>query len=210
MLQREGVEKKHQPNIILVLTGALIFFLLLIALLAIPVSIIFQVSWKKSLRSKIRLNWLFGLVRFSLSPGYSPSASQVEDKATKKKRHKPKSPVSKKSSRFPAVWQKNFYRRVIRFVRDVWRAVKKENLMLHARIGLGDPADTGQLWAVLGAVAGMLASIKQASISIEPEFQEMIFELDGSGEVRIIPLQLLYIVMGFMLSPTLWRAVRNR
>ena len=90
---------------------------------------------------------------------------------------------------------------------DFWHAVRKRHVSLHIRIGLGDPADTGQLWAVVGPVAGVLATIQEASIEIEPEFFDTTFELDGSGNIRLIPLQMIYLIVALLLSPAVWQGI---
>jgi len=41
-------------------------------------------------------------------------------------------------------------RRVWRLIRDLRQAIRLQRGHLHARLGLGDPADTGRLWALLG------------------------------------------------------------
>ena len=104
---------------------------------------------------------------------------------------------------------KPFRQRVFRFIRAVWRAIHKQDLRLRMRIGLGDPADTGQLWALVGPLSGLLANNREASIEIEPEFFDAIFELDSSGSIRIIPLQLLYLAVGLLLSPSVWQGIRE-
>ena len=90
---------------------------------------------------------------------------------------------------------------MIKFTRDFWHAIQKHNITLRIRIGLGDPADTGHMWAIVGPVSGILATIEEASIEIEPEFIDSVFELDSSGNIRIIPLQMIYLVFGLLLSP---------
>lgn len=80
---------------------------------------------------------------------------------------------------------------------------------MHLRIGLGDPADTGQLWALMGPVAGVLANCKGASFEIEPEFYEETFELDSSGRIEFVPLQILYLTIAMLLSPPVWRGIKE-
>ena len=108
-----------------------------------------------------------------------------------------------------ALRQSAFRRRLFRFIGDIWHAIHKQHVVLRMRIGLGDPADTGQLWAVVGPLSGMLATVQEAMIEIEPEFIDTVFELDSSGNIRIIPLQLLSIVLGLLLSPAFWRGVNQ-
>lgn len=97
-----------------------------------------------------------------------------------------------------AIRQPAFRRRILRFVSDVWHAIHKKNVRLLLRLGLGDPADTGQLWAVLGPLSGMLARLRDIRIAIEPDFLDSRLEVDSSGTIRMIPLRLAIIVLGLL------------
>lgn len=193
-------------------TVLVILLLLIFALLAIPVALTFQVSWQQDFQGEVILLWLFGLVRVRL-PSPQTNASRTEDKKSAKKKKKKigrseRSPT-KKQNVFAAVRQKAFRQRIFRFVRDIWQAIQKKDLSLRVRVGLGDPADTGQLWALLGPVAGLLSNSQQASITIEPNFFDSCFDIDSSGKLRIIPLQLLYLTFALLLSPPVWRGIKQ-
>ncbi len=190
------------------LTGAVAFLLLLIALLAIPITLTFQVSWQQTLQGNIKLRWLFGLVRVALSSFNSNEPSPASEKPAQKNIRFERSP-RKNSNLFAAIWQNTFRRRIIRFIGDVFHAVHKKDVRLYVRIGLGDPADTGRLWAIVGPVTGLLANIQEASIEIEPEFFDTTFELDSSGNIRLIPVQLIYLAVGLLLSPSVWRGMKQ-
>lgn len=186
---------------------ALAILLLSIAgLLAIPVIVTFQVAVGQAVQKDIRLSWAFGLVNAQITPDESGAGPPKREKK-KPRRRRPKPSSRKGRNVFAVIRQQRFRQRVVRFIGDVWRAIRKRDLRLRARIGLGDPADTGQLWALVGPMAGLLASAQGASIRIEPDFLDATFELDSSGTVQVIPLQLLYLAVALLLSPTLWRAL---
>lgn len=190
------------------LTGLTTFVLLLIALLAIPVTLTFEVAWRQVLHSDIKLRWAFGLVRVTIPP-IEPKIPATEGEEPGQKVGRYERSPGKKRSIFAVVRQKELRRRIFRFVHDVWHAIHKKDLSLRVRIGLGDPADTGQLWAVCGPVAALLANVQEASIDIEPEFLDAIFELDSSGSIRIIPLQMIYLTVALLLSPPVWQGIRK-
>ena len=195
------------------LTGVTIVLLVLIALLAVPVTLTFKLSLQKTFQGDVNLVWLFGLVHVRLLPGQPRSPTEEKKEPAPKARRSKRAPRKKKSDKkpnvFAAIRQKGFRRRIFRFIRDFWHAVHKRDLSLHVRIGLGDPADTGQLWAMVGPVAGILSNVKEASIDIVPEFIDATLELDSSGSIRIFPLQLVYLVVGLLLSPPIWRGLRQ-
>ncbi len=191
-----------------ILAGIGILLLLVIALLAIPVSFTFQISWQKALRGHIHLQWAFGVVRARIPLNSSKTPSGKAEKTSRKseRRHKR---GARNSNPLVLIRQKAFRHRVFRFIADFWRAIHKQNVSLSVRAGLGDPADTGRLWALVGPVAGMLANTRETSISIEPQFMESVFELDSSGSIRFVPLQLFYLVMALSLSPPFWQGIRQ-
>jgi hypothetical protein len=190
------------------LSGVAAGLLLLIVVLAIPVVVTFHLSWREAFQNDTELRWAFGLVRIRLpsqqSETRSPKGKEPEAKATPIRRSS-----RKKHNVFAAVWQKSFRRRISRFIGQVWNAVHMQNLTLRLRIGLGDPADTGQLWAFFGPAAGLLANVHEASIEIEPEFFDTTIELDSSGSIRLIPLQIIYLSVALLLSPSVWQGIRQ-
>jgi hypothetical protein len=153
------------------------------------------------------LQWLFGLVRIQLPSSASTTTDRAQE--TVKITEPKKLQASRKANPMIALRQKAFRQRLFRLIGDLWRAVHKQHVMLRIRIGLGDPADTGQLWALVGPLSGMLATIQDAMIEIEPEFIDSVFELDSSGKIRIVPLQLLYLTFGLLLSPVFWRGINQ-
>ncbi|HEX9803135.1 MAG TPA: DUF2953 domain-containing protein [Gammaproteobacteria bacterium] len=182
------------------LTGVALFLLLLVALLAIPVTLTFRLAWQQTLRGQVQLGWAFGLLRVRIPLSKTASASSAGDKPLQKKaRHR--EPPRKGGNPFRLMRQKPFRRRIIRFVGELWRALHKQDVRLRLRVGLGDPADTGQLWAIMGPLAGVLANTREASITIEPDFMDALFEFDGSGRIRFVPLQLLWLTLAMLLSP---------
>ncbi len=176
--------------------------LLLLALLMVPVDLSYRLEWRRGFDAEFRLLWLFGLVdtRFVPTPEEQPVAA-AEESRQESARHKLR-PLA-------AIRQKSFRRRLLRFAGDTWRAIRKRDLYLRARVGLGDPADTGQLWALLGPLSGWLASLDDAAIELEPEFADAVFEVDSGGRVSLIPLQFLYLALGLLLSPSIWQGLRQ-
>ncbi len=188
------------------LTGVLAFLLLLIALLAIPVALTYQASWPEVFQISADLEWAFGLVRVRIPSSDSKAPSSYGEE-TKRMTDRSERSSRKKPNVFAAVRQEPFRRRIIRFISDLWQAIHKKDVCLRVRVGLGDPADTGQLWAFFGPLAGILANVREASIHIEPEFLDTTFELDSAGSIRIIPLQMIYLAVALLLSPRVWQGV---
>jgi len=191
-----------------VVIGTVIFLSLVVILLALPVSLTYQLTWRETLSARIRLNWAFGLLRADVSPDLEKSGSHKPRSARKRAARQSRS-QDRKANFMAAIREPSFRRRVYRFVSDVWQSVHKQNVRLLVRLGLGDPADTGRLWAVLGPLSGVLARLRDIRIAIEPDFLDATLEVDSSGTIRMIPLRIAIIVLGLFFSPPVWRGIRS-
>ena len=183
---------------------------LLVLLLAVPIDLAFRIEGVAPLQGHISVRWLFSLVRFQIPvPGH---VKQLRKSATKKQRAGIAARRKKHSarSRFPGLLrQAAFRRRTVRFVKDLARAAHLRKLHLTVRLGLGDPADTGSLWAILGPLNAAAQNLRHARINIQPEFVDPVFEFQARGAMRLIPLQLLALASVFALSPSSLRAWRT-
>ena len=117
------------------LIGTVIVLSLIVFLLAVPVTLTFQLSWRQTLSADLRLKWAFGLVRADVSPDPAKSGSDKPEAVPRRKSKR------SKTNFMAALRQHAFRRRVLRFVSDVWRAIHKQNVRLRVRLGLGRRAD---------------------------------------------------------------------
>jgi len=181
----------------------------LLALLAVPIEVAFRAEGIEPLRWEVGIRWLFGAVRLHVPiPG-----SDKTDETTQAKpgAGKARAKAGKKRGRgnvFAVLRQAAFRRRVYRLLHDVLSAAHFHELRLRLRLGLGDPADTGQLWAVLGPLAAIARNRRNADVRIEPEFIDTALEFRAEGRARLMPLQYLALAAGFVLSPVSIRAWR--
>ena len=77
------------------------------------------------------------------------------------------------------------------------------------RLGLGDPADTGRLWAVVGPLSAAAQGLRGAEVRIEPEFMDSVLEFRAQGRLLVAPLQVMALAVSFALSPPTIRAWRT-
>ena len=198
-------------------------------LLAIPVTITFSVVRREDFSGRITFGWLFGLLRVT------PSLSFGAGRKRKRGRPAPATAESDKSGepdgpggpdgaeapstrasaegkgapaeRFRRVLKtKGFVRGVLRFLRDMARCVRFVSLHVAGRFGLDNPCDTGRLWGTFCAFTGFLHGAERVRLRVEPDFDEAVFELDGRGEIRIIPVTLFLPFIRFILAPATLRA----
>lgn len=192
------------PVILAIIVG------LLVLLLALPIDLAFRVEGVATFNGQIAIRWMFGLVRFRVRiPGGNKSARAP--KATKV-RVKP----DKRSGRpnvFALLRQAAFRRRVYRLAADLVRAAHLRRLHLRMRLGLGDPADTGRLWALVGPLNAVAQNLRNADVQIEAEYLDPVFEFQARGRLLLVPLQFLILAIGFALSPAsirAWRTLKGR
>ncbi len=186
------------------LTALGLVLALVIGLLAVPLELQFRLSAGKGLEQKLGLVWAFGLARMSLLPGRRQKQNASQD-APRKKQRRSRHRGPRTSRALQVLGDKPLRRRLLRYLADLWRVTRKRDLRLQARIGFDDPADTGQLWAFAGPAAAALANIRDASIYVEPDFGESVFELDTSGRISAVPLRLIGLSVMLLLSPRVLR-----
>ena len=197
-----------------ILAGTVILLGLLIILLAVPLELAFDIERVGQINGQVSIRWLFGLVRFRIEipVNVKPKKTKLQARSASGKTPE-KCKKRRGSSKVITVLKRATFRgRLIKFIKDLLRATHAHELMLRFRIGLGDPADTGQLWALLGPIAAMAQNIRSGVVRIEPEFIEQVFEFQGKGRFRLIPLEFIVLAIAFVLSPPslhAWRTLRQ-
>lgn len=181
---------------------------LTLMLLAIPVRVLFRFQGIEALSGRLTVRWMFGWVRFRIRvPGLDqPQPLQAAPE--------PKAPADRAgrankgghTGMLAVIRQSGFRRRLYRLVKDLVRAAHLQRLRLRLRLGLGDPADTGRLWALLGPLNALAQDLRDARVELEPEFMDPAFEFEARGRLLLIPLQILAITAAFALSPPSIRA----
>jgi len=189
------------------LTVVLAVLIVLLVLLAIPIGLDYRLSWPGGNRGEVHLVWLFGLLRVRIPVASEPTAPAKPAHPKRVRKHKTR---TKCKTNPLAAWRfKPFRQRILRFIRDLWTAVHKRDVRLQLLIGLSDPADTGQLWALMGPVSAVLTYSRDVEIDIEPDFTESTLEIRSSGYIRVIPLQLLGLSLALLLSPPFWLGLQK-
>ena len=187
---------------------------LLVLLLAVPFEVAFEVRGMRQFSGQVTIGWLWGLLRFRIPVSGKGGADEphraagVRVRRTRRTGHD----GGKKGNFMAVLRREDFRRQVYRLVRDILRAARLHDLGLQMRLGLGDPADTGRLWAFVGPLNAVAQNLNNARVSIEPEFMEAVMEFDTHGRFRIVPLQLLALATTFALSAPsrrAWRTLRG-
>ena len=184
------------------LTGLLIL-LICGVVLAIPLAFEFNIEWPEAGGNEFVIVWAFGHLRVQLPTERSVAVPSENGAEIARERRKDRS----SRNVLAALKQRSFRRRIYRFVADLWHSITKEDLYLRVRLGLGDPAATGQLWGVLGPISNPLTNAKNVSLVVEPDFIEERLEVEGSGRLQLVPLKVIAITIAFLVSPEIWRGI---
>lgn len=186
----------------------------LLALLAVPVDVAFRAEGIEPLRGQVAIRWLFGAARLNVPiPGRGKTDETTQAQPRSGKARAKAARRRGRGNVVAVLRQAAFRRRVYRLLRSLIAAAHVHELRLRLRLGLGDPADTGQLWALLGPLAAIARNLRNADVRIEPEFIDAVCEFRAEGRARLVPLQYLALAIGFVLSPVsirAWRTLRSR
>lgn len=193
-------------SILVALIGAA--FVVFVLLLALPVELSFRlrrVQGQSTMQGRVRA--LGGLVRLPVARSDAPRRKAPTRRSPDRPRRGPV-PV-------PALLrERDLFARLGRLLRRLLHRIRIDELELRARLGLGDPADTGRAWAVVGPVAALLVALPCARVRIDPDFTAEVLEVDGSGRVRVVPLAVIAVLLAFAFAPanlaTLFRLARSR
>ena len=179
-----------------VLTTVIGIFLFLVILLAIPVDLIICVEKYSDFKLRVTVRWMFGLMGKEISRG------KKEPKKEKKRRGSIKPLLAMLKTRgFPG--------KLFRFIRGVFRCFNVHDLKLNLRVGLGDPAETGLLFALIGPTMVCAGSFSSLDIKVEPDFYQGGLQGYSKADIRAFPLRLVGHLVRFTFSPTTIRAIKN-
>lgn len=182
--------------ILAVVAGVVAFFLLL---LSVPVDLKVILEKDDGVRSRFRLEWMFGLV--------GKDIHKKRAKPPKKKRKPRRLP---KVRPFLAVLRnRGFVRGAARFLKDIIRLIRIRELTVDLHLGLPDPADTGLLFGAVGPPTLLVNHLTPARIRIYPDFERATFRGTLRGHLRVLPIQIVARATVFLFSPETLRAVKT-
>lgn len=161
--------------------------------------------------SQTKVIWMFGLIRFSVK---TPSARPFVKEPAKKKRKKKTSTSERRSKRsgrifFAVLRSEGFLGRVLGLLYDVLNVAKIKKLKLHCFFGLNDPADTGKAYGMFSPVFSVFYAIPKLDFDVVPLFDGEAFRSDLEARIRVVPINYVRAVLGFVFSPEMFRAIKN-
>jgi hypothetical protein len=181
-----------------ILATVLGVFAFIVLLLTVPVDLAFNVEQDAATHSRVRVGWMFNLIGKDIKRKKKPEKEKPEEQ--KKRRIKPFITMLR---------ARGFLRRLLRFVRDIFRISHVREFKSDLRIGLSDPADTGMLFGAIAPVLVQFRIFTPLDIQILPDFEQAGLQGYIKGDVRIFPIQLIFIGTLFALSPATIRALKS-
>lgn len=193
------------------LTAAVVLFILFF-LLIIPVEAEFRFNNLSGNEKTVKVRAFFGLISKTVYPSFQSENQKNKEKTVNKNKKENKS--GNEFSKIISVLKNGkFLRKTIHTFKKLILSIKPDLKQFHLRLGLYDPADTGIIWGLIGPVSGILYGFTEKDVIIEPDFLDPALGLDTKGSLSIVPLQILFIVLGFIFSPvvikTYWFDIRG-
>jgi len=180
-----------------ILATVLGVLIVIILLMTVPIDLAFTVEKDVAFRSKVRVGWMFNLIGKDVERKKKP---EKEKPRKKKRRIKPLIAMLR---------ARGFLRRLLRLVGDIVRISHVRDFRLDLRIGLSDPAETGMLFGAIAPVLVQLRTFIPLDIQILPDFEQAGLQGYVKGDLRIFPIQLIFVGMLFALSPATIRAIKS-
>jgi len=173
---------------------------LAILILSVPLDLTFQLDTEERWKFRLRFTWLFGM---------------VSKEAKKGKQKKPEEKPGKKS-RFDSrtvlliLRTKGLLKQIKSLIKGILGQLKIRELIADLRVGLGDPADTGVLFAFIGPTTVFVNSLTTHRLRVQPAFGDEAV-LDGylSGHVRLWPIRLVTVFLKTAFSLATIRVIRT-
>jgi len=193
--------------IVAVLAGLVI---LIVLVLWIPLEIALQADFEGKPRFRLRLLWLFGLVSRDITGKKKEAAGKKAAVTGGKKRR-----WADAGTAYRVLRTRGLLRHIKEFIKGVFPCFRFREIAADFTIGLGNPADTGLMFAVIGPATAFLGSSRSHRIRIEPYFGDnAVFRGHSHSTVRLRPIRLVppFLKLTFSLPAmrAAWTLTRSR
>jgi len=170
-------------------------------LLWVPLDIIFDIDVNGKPEFTVRFSWFFGLVK--RGPRRRAEVKPRPERPARRHRRRPDIRLAYRMLRVRGLL-KNF----ARLIKGVLASFHLTGLAADFSLGLGDPADTGMLFSVLGPAAAFLGPAVFERVNLQPDFDDdPSIEGNSHGTARLRPIRLLPHLLRFTFSPPTARAL---
>ena len=176
--------------VLYILSGLL---LLLVFVLCVPLVVAFDWDANRQPRTTIRVEWFFGLIRFTPQT----KTTLPREPSPQKKKRKKLGP----SKVLRIITIKGLFKKAARLVKSWLKQIKLKKLEGDIKIEFDDPADAGKAFAVLGASYPIIRLTRLSKVRVEPVLGD---DIGVRGNFRAVvslqPIRLVAPALRFMLS----------
>ncbi len=170
---------------------------LVVLTLCVPLDVALSIDTSKKPRLRLRMAWFFGLISKELHR--EKEKPEGKRKVTKEKRKKKRKFEFRTMSKI--LQTEGLLKQVRNLVKGVLGQFKIKELAINLRLGLENPADTGFLFALIGATTPFLNPPSRYQIRVQPSFcNEAVFEGYLHGVLRLQPIKLAGPILRFVFS----------
>ena len=187
---------------VIAIVASLVAILFLVLCMPLDMTLHADVYGKPKFR--LRFSWLFGLVSKEIT-GEKKKPPDKRRAAKGKKKH------GRRDTRiiFRILRTKGVLRRLKELLKGVFSCLKFRELVADFKIGLGDPADTALLFAIIGPATAFLGSSQLHQIRLQPSFgDDAVLEGYSRVTVRLRPIRLVSPFPKFVFSLTALRIIK--
>ena len=188
---------------ILILASLLV---LVVFAFSVPLDVVLRVDVYGRPKFRMRLAWLFGLVSKEITK--REKKPEYRKEADKGKR-KPRKRWLGAKTILEILRARGLLRQIKILLKGILRLPKIKDLEADLKVGLGDPADTGLLFTLIGPTTSFLGSSFPNKIKVQPSFaDEAILEGSLHGALRLRPVQFIPPLLRFVFSLPTIRVVK--
>ncbi len=178
---------------------------ILILVLCVPLTITLHTRIYGGPELVLHVSWFFGMLNKELS-----GTRKTPGREKKLTRGKRMAEWRRLGTIYKIIRIKGLLKQCRALAWDVLGSLSASKLAIDLKLGLGNPADTGLLFAVLGPAIPFLRFPFPHEIRLQPAFgDEIVFQGFSRGEIRVMPIQLVPPVFKFAFSLPSLRAIKG-
>jgi hypothetical protein len=179
-------------------------------LLWVPLDLALNTEINEKPKVRLKFSWFYGLV--------SREIPRQKVRPTGQK------PVSKKKKKsrfvnyrvfFSVIRTKGLFRQLRNFIKDLLSCFRFRDMAADFTIGLGDPADTGLLFAIAAPATALYGLSDEHRIRIRPSFSDdAVLQGYSRGTIRLRPIRLvppfLKLVFSLPAARATWKLIGSK
>ena len=179
---------------------------IVVLVLSVPLDAVLRIDVYGRPKFNLRLAWLFGLVSKEITKKKKkPEYKKEADNGKRKPRKRGLGP----KTILKILRARGLLGQIKLLLKGILRLPWIKDLAADLKVGLGDPGDTGLLFALIGPATFFVGSSFPNQIKVQPSFaDEAVLEGSLHGALRLRPVQLIPPLLRFVFSLPTIRVVK--